>query len=291
MSARVGTSRGLLWVGPWLAGFVLFTLAPVLVSLGASVTDWSLVERPVWVGLENYRELWGDQRFVGSVRNTVVFAAANAAGTTLLALAIALVLEARVRGASVVRALVYLPTVVPVVSACVTWVWLLNPETGPVNAALAGLGVSGPNWLGDRAWALMTLAATGLWVIGGPMMVCTAGLRDVPASVREAACLDGASRWGRFVHVTLPMLSPALVFNAVMSVIWSVQVFAPVVIMTPRGMEDATRTLSVFVYESGFGYGRMGYACAAAWVQILVALALAGAAAGLARRWVHYRGA
>jgi multiple sugar transport system permease protein len=290
-SSRRDLIRGVAWISPWLAGFVVFLAVPVALSLWYSLTDYTLIERPVWLGLGNYRELLSDASFASAVRNTLIFSLLHAAGSTALSLAIALLLETKLRGAALVRALVFLPTIVPVVSGCITWMWLMNPEFGFLNSALAMVGIDGPNWLGSRATALPSLVLMSLWVIGGPMLVCSAALRAVPRELHEASAIDGVSGPGRLRHVTLPMISPAVMFNAVMAVIWSVQLFAPPLIMTPRGMEDATGTVSVFVYTNGFAYGRMGYACAAAWIQIVVTLALVGMVLGVGRRFTYCRAA
>jgi len=287
--SRRDVLRGLAWISPWAIGFLVFLAAPILLSLWYSLTDYTLIERPVWLGLANYRELFADSTFITAVRNTLLFSTLYAAASTVLSLALALLLEQRLRGSALVRAIVFLPTTVPIVSACVTWMWLFNPDFGLINSALHVTGIDGPNWLGDRDWALPSLALMSLWVVGGPLLVCSAALRDVPGTLYEAASLDGVSTIGRFHHITLPMISPALFFNTVMAVIWSVQLFAPPLIMTPRGMEDATTTCSLFIYTNAFFYGRMGYACAAAWLQIAATIALVCTVLALGRKFIYYR--
>lgn len=282
---------GLAWVSPWLTGVGLFFLAPACMSLYYSLCDYTLLERPVYIGLENYRELAGDRLFGIALRNTMLFALGASLGSTVLSVAIAVLLERRLRGAALVRAIIFLPTLVPVVSACVCWLWLYNAQFGLINSALALVGIDGPDWLGRRDLALPSLVFMSLWIIGSPLLVCSAALRDVPVALYEAADLDGMSRLGRFLHVTLPMISPAVVFNAVMSTIWSLQVFAPPQIMTRGGPENSTLVYSMYVYWNAFLYGRMGYACALAWVQIVLTFALAAIVLGISRRFVYYRAA
>ena len=292
MNARVReAATGLAWVSPWLVGCVVFLLWPIAMSVHYSFTDYALVDSPVWVGLDNYRELAGDRLFAVAMANTFAYAALAVTLGTLASVGIAVLLEQRLRGASLVRSLVFVPTLVPVVANCVVWLWLLNPEYGFVNGLLAAVGLGGPNWLGERSTALPTMAAMGLWVIGSPLLVCSAALKDVPASLYEAAEIDGMGAFRRFVHVTLPMISPALFFNGLMSVIWSLQVLAPPMIMTRGGPDNATLTYSMYVYKTAFEFGRMGYASALAWVQILVTVALAAIVVAASRRFIHHRNA
>ncbi len=292
MNARVReAATGLAWVSPWLVGCVVFLLWPIAMSVHYSFTDYALVDSPVWVGLDNYRELAGDRLFAVAMANTFAYAALAVSLGTLASVGIAVLLEQRLRGASLVRSLVFVPTLVPVVANCVVWLWLLNPEYGFVNGLLAAVGLGGPNWLGERSTALPTMAAMGLWVIGSPLLVCSAALKDVPASLYEAAEIDGMGAFRRFVHVTLPMISPALFFNGLMSVIWSLQVLAPPMIMTRGGPDNATLTYSMYVYKTAFEFGRMGYASALAWVQILVTVALAAIVVAASRRFIHHRNA
>ncbi len=278
-------------MSPWLLGFVLFMLWPVAMSLYYSFTDYGLVDAPIWVGTENYRELASDGLLVTALRNTLSYAAMAVVFGTGTSVAIAMLLEQKLKGAALVRSIVFVPTLVPVVANCVVWLWLLNPGYGLINSALGRIGVAAPNWLGERATALPTMVVMGLWVIGSPLLVCSAAIKEVPRSLYEAAELDGMSPLRRFWNVTLPMISPALVFNGVMSVIWSLQVLAPPMIMTRGGPDNATLTYSMYVYKTAFEFGRMGYACALGWVQILITLALAGIVMAVSKRFVYYRGA
>jgi multiple sugar transport system permease protein len=244
MSSRLkDLAVGLAWVSPWLVGCVVFMLGPIAMSVYYSFTDYALVDAPVWVGLDNYRELAGDRLFILAMRNTFAYAAMAVILGTVASVAIAVLLEQRLRGTALVRSLVFVPTLVPVVANCVVWLWLLNPEYGFVNRLFDAVGLSGPNWLGERVTALPTMAVMGLWVIGSPLLVCSAALKEVPASLYEAAELDGMGALRRFMHVTLPMISPAIFFNGLMSVIWSLQVLAPPMIMTPSSTGSiASRT-------------------------------------------------
>jgi multiple sugar transport system permease protein len=288
-SRNVG--RGLLWISPWLVGFAAFMLVPVALSIRYSLTDYTLLEGPVWVGLDNYRELSGDRLFWAAVRNTLVFSVCSVVAGTALAIGLAVLLERPLRGAGLVRAIVFVPTLVPVVASCVCFLWMYNGQYGLLNNMLAAVGVQGPDWLGERALAMPAIIVMSLWVIGSPVVIYGAALKGVPATLYEAADLDGAGAVGRFRHVTLPSIAPAVLFNAIMSLIWSLQVFAPPQIMTRGGPEHSTLVYSMYVYQNAFQYGRMGYASALAWVQVVATLGLTIGFLLAARRLVHARGA
>ena len=283
--------RGMLWISPWLAGLILFFAVPIALSLYYSLTDYTLLEGPVFIGAGNYRELAGDALFLKAVGNTLYFAACSVVGSTLISIGLAVLLEKPIRGAGLVRAIVFLPTLVPIVSASVCFLWLYNGQYGLVNGVLAKMGIDGPDWLGQRALAMPALIVMSLWVVGSFVVIYGAALKDVPASLYEAADLDGVRGAGRFWHVTLPMISPAVMFNGLMSLIWSLQIFAPPQIMTRGGPENSTLVYSMYVYMNAFMYGRMGYASALAWIQILATLALTLLLLGFARRFVYYRAA
>jgi len=281
---------GLLWISPWLVGTLVFLAIPAAVSMYLSFTDYSLLRSPVFVGLDNYRELSGDGTLWTAVGNTAVFAVSSVALSTVLSVALAALLEQSFRGAALARAIVFLPTLVPAVATSVCWLWMYNTKFGLVNSALALVGIPGPDWLGDRSLALGSLIFASLWVVGSAVMVCSAGLKEVPRSLYESADIDGVNRRARFWHVTLPIISPAVLFNAVMSLIWSSQVFAAPYIMTKGGPQRATTVYAMYLYNNAFVYGRMGYACALAWVQILLILAATAALLRFAGKHVYYRG-
>lgn len=296
----VSIGYGVLWISPWAAGFIAFMLLPALLSLYYSFTDYSLLETPVWVGLANFRELFGDSMFRIAVGNTLYYAFAAVILSTMVSVGVAALLERRLRGASLVRAIVFLPTLVPVISACVTWGWLFNSKLGLFNTILEPLGPVArwlgakswpPDWLGDPRLAMPSFIFMSLWTIGSAMVIYSAALKDVPRSLYEAADLDGAVGFRRFTSVTLPMISPAILFNAIVSLIWSLQIFAPPQVITKGGPENSTLVYQMYVYSNAFVYGRMGYACALAWIQLVVTLLLTLGVLGLSRRFVYYRAA
>jgi len=285
----VADLRGLLWVSPFLVGLIVFLLIPAAMSLYYGFTEYSLLDTPVWTGAANYREMMSDRLFWTASLNTAVYAIASVVVSTILAVGLAVLLEQKLRGRELVRAMVFAPTLVPVISAAIAWQHVFNAEHGVINGALRAVGGSGADWLGRPALAMGSLVLMSLWFVGGAVVIYSAALRDVPATLYEAAHLDGMGRWTRFRHVTLPMISPAILFNVVMSLIWSLQVFAVPLVMTNGGPENSTLVYSMYVFKNAFEYGRMGYASALAWVQVVVTLVLAAGAVLLSRRLVHYR--
>ncbi len=271
------SSRGLLWISPWLVGFLLFFAAPMGMSFYYSLTDYPLIEKPLFVGQKNYLELFRDPVFWKVMWNTLVYAAISIPLGTVIALAVAGLLNTKVRGVGFFRAAVYVPQVVPIVASAMVWMWLFNAEWGLINQVLVMLGVEArdlPNWLGDRKWAMWSLIVMNLWVIGQPVVIYLAALQDVPKQLYEAGSLDGMGPVRRFWHVALPAISPVVLFNTVYLTISCWQVFAIPYIMTEGGPDRATYFYSHYLYDNAFQFQRMGYASAMAWVQFVIILGL-----------------
>jgi multiple sugar transport system permease protein len=284
---------GLLWTAPWWLGFLAFLAGPMLFSFYISLCDYPLLQPAVFVGADNYRGLLSDEAFWLVVRNTLLFAAVSVPAATVLAILLAVLLNQPVRGQAFFRACVFVPTIVPLVAAGVVWMWLLNPEHGLVNDALRALGVAQPPvWLESPSWAMFSLVLVSLWFVGSPMVIYLAGLQDIPAELYEAAHLDGASPVRRFWHVTLPGLSPQILFNVIVGIITALQIFALPYVMwrTRPGPERATYFYTTYLYDNAFRYLKMGYASAMAWIQLLLILGLTGLVFWGSRRLVHYRG-
>ncbi len=280
---------GLAFVSPWLVGFVVFTLYPVIASLYFSFTDYNVVSSPRWIGLRNYTDLFADPLFGKTLYNTLYLAVIGIPFSLILSLLIAMLLNNKIRGQGLFRTLYFLPSVVPAVAAALLWRWFLNPDYGPVNEFLWQLGINGPGWLADPAWSKPALILASLWSVGGSMVIYLAGLQNVPRPLYEAADLDGANRWQRFRYVTLPMLSPVILFNLIMGIITSFQAFTNIYIMTGGGPSNSTLVYALYLYQNAFQFFRMGYASAMAWVLLLIT---AVALVGIFRTsgWVHYEG-
>ena len=280
---------GLLFVSPWLFGFVLLQLWPFLGSAWLSLTSYDLVSAPRYVGLENYRTLVSDDpAFWQSLWVTIRYAIVSVPLGVVAGVALALLLNVEIRGQAIFRTLFYLPSVLPQVATAVLFSWLLNPELGLVNGLLRLLGIQGPAWLQDATWAPWTLVMLSIWGVGGGMVIYLAGLKDVPTYLYEAATLDGASPWQRLRAVTLPMLTPVIFYNIVMGVIGAFQTFTQAYVMTKGGPDGSTTFYALYLFRRAWDNLDMGYACAMAWVLFLGIAVVTTLLFRGQERWVHY---
>jgi multiple sugar transport system permease protein len=294
LGQRRETLTGWLWVSPWVVGFIVFMLLPVAMSLYYSFTDYPLLEKPLWVGTDNYRRLVTDKVFLTATYKTIVYALILIPAATILSLLIASLLNAGGRLARVAQAAVFLPTLVPATAAAMIWLWLFNGEYGIINRTLGAVWLPRPNWLTDARMALPAIIIVSLWGIGQTVVVYAAALKYVPEQLYEAADLDGMGWLGKFWNVTLPMISPVVLFNVITLTIGTLQAFViPYVITkaTPGGDPRAMYLYAMYMYDKAFIYGEMGYASAMAWVQLIATLLLTGLMFLVSRRSVYYRGA
>ncbi|MBN1343165.1 MAG: extracellular solute-binding protein [Phycisphaerae bacterium] len=294
---------GLTCASPWIIGFLTFTAGPILFSILMSFSDYDVINPAHWLGLGNYREAFGDPLFSKSLYNTV-FMVISVPLTLIVGLAIALLLDAGVRGLSFYRTIFYLPAIVPAVASSVLWLWVLQPTDGLINSLFDSLGINTllewtglstalgigvpVNWLGEAKMAKPALIIMLLWGAGGGMLIWLAGLKSVPEHLYEAASIDGANVWQRFRHVTLPMLSPYVLFNLVMGTIAVFQIFTQAFIMTQGGPNDATLFYAYNLFNQAFRYLRMGYASALAWVLFAIIFLLTLIQMYFSKKWVHY---
>lgn len=287
---------GMAFTGLWVVGFGLFLAYPVAASLFYSFCDYSILQKPVWTGLENYRQLWQDDVFWRSLRNTLFFAGFSVPLGTLVSLSMALLLNIETRGRAFFRTIFYLPSIVPVVASSMLWLWIFNGQFGVLNWLLRPLfaiwGGMPPAWLGDPAWAKPALVMMSLWGVGNSMVIYLAGLQDVPKELYESASIDGANVWRRLWHVTLPMISPVIYFNVIMGIIGSLQVFGVPYIMFGNGAGPNRSAMfyATYIFENAFRYNQMGYASAMAWILFLIILALTWVATKASRRHIYYAG-
>jgi multiple sugar transport system permease protein len=309
-SADVGTARGprrhskvwrrealdgYLLAAPAILGLLIFTAYPVIYTFYLSFTEYNFVRDPAWVGLDNYKEMVGDELFRKSLVSTLYYVALSIPLTLIGSFIVALLLNQGVRGISIYRTIWYLPALVPAAAAAALWRWILNRDFGIVNELLYRLGLPTPGWLVEPEWTIPTLALVALWTgLGGTMLIFLAGLQGVPTHLYEAAALDGASAWRRLWNVTIPMMSPIIFFNLVLGVISSFQAFTTVyLIYTPTGSGSAGPSDSgllylVYLYRNAFQYFRVGYAAALSWALFLIIVALTVILFRLQRRWVYY---
>ena len=280
---------GLLFVSPWLFGFLLLQVWPFVGSAWLSLTSYDLVSAPRYVGLENYRTLVSDDpAFWRSLAVTLRYAVVSVPLNVVAGVALAMLLNVEVRGQALFRTLFYLPSVLPQVATAVLFQWLLNPQLGLVNGLLRLVGVEGPAWLQDARWAPWTLVMLSVWGVGGGMVIYLAGLKDIPAYLYEAAILDGATAWQRLRAVTLPMLTPVIFYNVVMGVIGSFQTFTEAYVMTKGGPEGSTTFYALYLFKRAWETLDMGYACAMAWVLFLGIAVVTLLLFRSQRRWVNY---
>ncbi len=278
-----------LFLTPWLIGFVAFTAFPIVASLFLSLTEYPILHSPEFVGFRNYVQMAsGDPLFWQSLKVTTIYTVAIVPLQLVTAYALAILLNQTVRGLSVFRTVFFLPAVTPAVATALMWMWVFHPEIGLANSALAGIGIEGPKWLASTEWALPTFIIISLWGIGGGMVIYLAGLQSVPTSLYEAAELDGAGAWARFIHVTLPMTSPVILFVTVTSMIGSFQVFTAAFVMTDGGPVNSTLFFVLHLYNHGWRFLQMGYASALAWVLFIIILALTLLLLRLSGRLVYY---
>jgi multiple sugar transport system permease protein len=286
---------GWLWTSPWLLGFVLFVMGPMLASLYLSFTTYAIGGRPSWIGLGNYvRAIGGqDELVIPSLSRTLIYAFVMVPIGITLSLMAATLLKQGLKAKVLFRTLFFLPSLTPVVATAVLWRWLYQPEYGTINAALWQLaGINGPRWLADSSYALPALMLVGLWgtVGGGTMVIFLAGLQGVPQELHEAASIDGATSWHRFRHVTLPLITPTIYFNLVISIIAALKVFAVAFLATSGGPNYATWFFNLHLYQHAFQYFEMGYASALAWIFFILVVTLTYLNVRTSRRWVYYEG-
>jgi multiple sugar transport system permease protein len=291
---RRNLRNGLLFAAPYLVGFAAFTLYPLIASIYYSVCQYNVIKPPVFIGLENFRALFTeDPLFWKALYNTLFFTAFSVPLGLCFSIGLALLLNQKVRAMSVYRTVFFLPTIVPIVASAVLWLWVLNPESGLINGLIRQfLGVDGPGWIANERWSKPSLILMSLWGVGGAMVIFLAGLAEVPQSLYEVADIDGAGRWAKFRHVTLPMLTPTILFNLVMGLIGAFQYFTQVYVMTGGrgGPVDSTLLYALYLYRNSFYYLRMGYASAMAWLLFVVILAATVLVLVSSKRWVHYHG-
>jgi len=263
----------MVFISPWVVGLLTFTLYPIAMSFYYSLTEYKVIADPRFVGFANYVNLFKDKVFIKALGNTSYVVAFGVPITLLAALSAAVLLNAKeLRRFTFFRIVFFLPTLVPLIINCILWIWLLNSENGLINALLGLFGIRGPSWLGSPLWAKPAFILMMIWGCGGTIIIFLAGLQEINESLYESASLEGASFLQKTLHITIPMLSPVILFNAVTLVIAVFQWFAEPFVMTEGGPNQATMFYSLYLYQNAFQFFKMGYASAMAWVLLLIAL-------------------
>jgi multiple sugar transport system permease protein len=292
---RLETLWGVAFISPWIIGFILFTAGPMLASLYLSLTNYSITttKAPTFVGLDNYIRIFTqDPRFWGAMGVTIMYAAIALPTGTILALLLAVLCNQRVPFVRLYRTIFYMPSVVPAVAAALIWQKLLQRDGGWINTVLEGVGIAGPNWLGDERTAVPALVIISWWGLGNAMIIYLAGIQGVPTELYEAARVDGANAITRFRRITLPMISPVILYNVVIGLINTFQYFTTAYVLT-NGLGTpnyATYFYNMYLYDQAFPYGAQGYASALAWILLVVVLLITIIVFASSGRWVFYAG-
>lgn len=287
-NARRETWVALGFLAPNLIGFVVLSLGPIIFSLIISLTDWGGLKVPSFIGVDNYLRLLKDPVFLRAARNTLLFTAMFVPLALVSAVGLALLFDRKVRGTSVVRLLCFMPIITDMISVSFVWTWIYHLRFGVLNYVLGLVGIPPQAWLGDARWALFSLVVLSVWRWAGYYaVIILAALQSVPTPLQEAARVDGAGSWQVFSRITLPLITPAIFFVVVNSIISSLQVFEQMFVMTKGGPSDSTISIAMFLYQQGFLFLRMGYASSVAWVMFIGIFVFTFINWLLRRRWVY----
>jgi len=279
----------LAFLGPSLVTLLAFSLGPMVGTAWVSLQDWNLIRDAEFIGIDNYRELWGDEDFRRALRNTLYYLVGYLPLVMAGGLGLAVLVNRQLRGVAIFRAMYFLPVVTSWVVVALLWRWLLNPSDGIVNWLLGRVGIDGPGWWTDRTWAMPSVILASAWKdLGFVMVILLAGLQAIDPTLYEAARIDGAGAWRQLRSVTIPMLTPSLFFVLVISLINGFQVFDQVWVMTDGGPAGASAVVVEQIVKNTFEYGRAGYAAAQSVVLFVIILAVTVAQLRVQKRWVFY---
>ena len=281
---------GWLMASPFILGLIFWTVGPMLYSLYLSLTHWDLLTPPRWAGLDNYRQMFTSPDTWTSLKVTTTYALGAIPLGMALGLAVAMLLNTKVRGLSIWRTIYYLPAVLSGVAVSLLWQFIFSADFGVLNFLLGLVGIKGPAWLSSEQWALPAIIIMSLWGAGGDMVIYLAALQGVPTELYEAAEVDGAGSWRRFLNITLPMISPVIFFQLVTGIIAALQTFTQGFIMTNGGPNNATLFYVLHLYRQAFRYFQMGYASALAWLLFVYILLLTLLIFKWSAVWVYYAG-
>ena len=281
---------GYLFLGPWILGFLIFLIGPMIASLYLSMTNYKMLQPPDWVGLANYERMFTDRFIYISLKVTLTYTVISVPLRIILAMLIAVLLNQKIVASGVFRTIFYLPSVISGVAVAMVFAWIFNHRFGILNYFLSLVGIKGPNWLGHPDYALWAFVIMSLWGIGTDVVIYLAALQGVPVALYEAAKIDGAGAGQRFFNITLPLITPVILFTLVIGVIGSFQTFTQSYIMTGGGPANATLFFLLYLYRNAFNWFEMGYASALAWFLFLIILVCTLALWRTSGRWVFYEG-
>jgi len=281
-----------LFASPWLIGLVVLEIGPIIASAALSLTEYPVIVAPKWVGLANYQHMFFDDDLVWqALKVTTLYCLGAIPLGVITGFLLALLLNLPLRGVAGFRTIYYLPSVISGVPVALLFIWILNPEFGVVNNALRAIGVHDPpQWLFSEDWVIPAFILLSLWGVGGAMIIYLAGLQSIPSHLYEAAEIDGAGAFAKFRHVTIPMVSPVILFNVVISVIAAFQTFTPAFVMTQGGPANASLFFVLYLYNNAFRWFKMGYASALAWLLFFIILVFTLLIIRWSAAWVYYEG-
>jgi multiple sugar transport system permease protein len=288
---RRNLALGLLFISPWLVGFVAFLLYPILYTVRIGFTQYSGFGEPVWTGLDNYRQMIHDDVFWTALRNTLYYTALAVPVGVVVAMALALAMNQSLPEVAVYRAIFYLPSIIPLFALSFVYMALMDPSKGIVNQALMAIGLPNINWFGDPRFVKLALVILAQFGAGQAAIIFLAGLKGIPITLYEAAMLDGAGVWRRFWNITVPMMTPVILYDLILGLSLGIQIFTQVYILTgspPGGPANASISYVLYLYNNAFQYSQMGYAAALACVLFVITFVLAMLIFRTSRRWVHY---
>lgn len=286
--ARREAIEGYIAISPWIIGFIVFVGGPIVASLVLSMTEWNLIEAPIFVGLANFRELFNDPLFWKALRVTCIYTFSAVPLGILIGFLLALLLNQKVAMLALWRTIYYIPAVVSGVAVATVWIWILQPDFGVLNTLLRAVGIEGPNWLFSQTWVIPSLVLMSLWGVGGGLIIYLSGLQGIPTEIFEAAQMDGANALQRLWSITIPMMTPVLFMQLVTGLIGSFQVFTNAYIMTSGGPGNASLFYVLYIYRNAFQYFRMGYASALSWILTIVIVLTTFLVFWSSKYWVHY---
>jgi multiple sugar transport system permease protein len=287
------TIKGYLFILPWIIGFMAFTLYPMVFSLYSGFTFYDITSIQKWIGLKNYISIFTrDEYFIIALKNTAYYVAFSVPLAIAFSLFLALLLNTKVWGVKFFRTVYYLPSVLSGVAVTLLWMWIFNPSNGLANSFLNLVGIEGPSWFQDPAWSKPALIIMRLWHVGGSMIIFLAALQDVPRTLYEAAEIDGATGFRRFWHITVPMISPTILFVMITGINGAFQIFdGPFIISGGTGgPANSTLFYNLYLYNKAFLELQMGYASALAWVLFVIIMIFTGIQMYVSKKWVHYEG-
>jgi multiple sugar transport system permease protein len=279
---------GLLFISPWIIGFFLFLLYPVLSNFHLGMTQYSGFGEPEWIGFRNYEELVRDPLFWTSLYNTGYYGILAVPLGVVVAIALAIAMNQRVREVTLYRVLLYLPSVAPVFALSMMLIWLLNPRFGLFNYLLGFLHIPAINWLGDAHWSKLAIVLVAQFGAGQIGLIFLTALRAIPASLYDAAALDGAGPWKKFWHITLPLLTPTILYDIIIGIGLGLQVFVPAYVMTGGGPLNSTMFTALYIYKNAFEYSRVGLAAAVSGILFIINVVLAVTTFWSSKYWVNY---